>query len=1765
MELEISDIRLQAKKRSKGGKDRETDIRGSKRSITGNSGSTLARQLEPQLNISVSVENLQRHMAKFKNDFLNREYLILELANNITTLEMVVRNGRRIENEFLSPRFESESKMVMQNRVHELQRLNNDLLNELRETNNKLMNARFDKSHPSSPVLEQNRPLKTVLSVLDQREYLKSSDLNLDIEKKRLNDRIQLLTKELEAAKRLQETKVIEAKAENDSKVNFYFKKLTDISHCLNQFIPALETFEDEIVTCDPYNLKLLIDNFDTEKHKLLNLSRDLRIYDQDTVRVARPIILSSIKGHRPSQFSSHAKIKTEFELSDESLSPRIASLSDNEVPLSNYHSERSSRVQLGRVSKHGLKSTNLNDILYINQSKQLQNNERVSELESLLRERNREIEELKRKPITNIYPDLISSIKNIDSEHSIRLNDINNLLATQTDRLRSLTAFIIKLAKNRLKELSKASTLIELEEKLISMKYSMQQKCQNLERENNALKQQIEQLKRHADEDVNLRENEEISTTRTTSKDLLLARNKAIIEELNKNLKKSRTQIRYLEKIVSENCSIKETGPKLSSLKNQLYYLLENYNNSTNEGLIDLDRRLDDAMLQLRRYQDNIAINEYYKKHKQDPMRFFEDIYGNMRNMFEQNNYQILDNIENQYARLEKLTSTVSRLNDAMKKSNEKARRLSIMDRELSQELVKEKKRLRSLDDAIYEKELQSREALQKFYEFVVLMTKSMCQDIANELQRRNQNRLASLIKLINKLKKHLDDKNKTEKELKNENDELRYLLAQKETELENLEHTTNEVDQQSKDIIDDLNKKLSQRDKIIQEMKKQKLEGDLQSKLLKSKSDEEIENLKDKQGDLNKAVDDINRENKKLQGSLEEKTKNIKQLKDKINNLTEQNKKQKDDLNKEMKLSQNLKNDIEELNKEIERLNKILGVNTAELEDLKKELDDKNREVKNIIKNKKEDEEHIAKLEDEKRDNDDIKEENEKQINDLNDQLNELKEKIENNINKINDKDEEINQLKSKINELNNKLKDENSNSKSKDKLIKELSLKYSNLNESLNDKDKDISKLEKLLKDAKKEGEKFKEIGTKLTDQGKSRDKLIEDLKAENTKLSEKLTEEGDDIQEKDKIIDNLHKEYDDKINQLNDQLLEEQEKVKKLQILKVDDETQCDEFTKVVDQKDEEIKEMSKLMNEIKENADEKLNDYNTKFKKEKDELEEDYKQQINELMDEIETFKDKLETKEEEITELRKKTDKVINDLEDENNKAISDLKKIIDDLKKEHDKNIEDLNKKHDKTIEEVKKKSDKNSEDAKKKNDKIIEEQKKKNDKVLDDLKKRNDKTIENLNKTIDDLKKDSNNAVKNLNNELKDSKKELDKAINDLKTKNKNIENLNKEHDKAIEDLRKKNDRIIADLNKEIENLKKENVKVRGNLDKVIEDLKNKNDYANNLNNEIDNLKKENEKAIDDLENTLNNLKNDINGLKKENDDLKNEGSNLNNELLKIHEENKDLNKRLLDNDDALNEKNNEIQDLAKKLENQANKDNKLIEDLKAENTKLSEKLTEEGDDIQEKDKIIDNLHKEYDDKINQLNDQLLEEKEKAKALKIAKIDTSSQCNLLLDELSGKDYEIKRLKDIIKSLTAKLEEKEDEIRQLTLQNEKLGIKLDMEKRKASLIDYEKGERRGSSDSSGSLEDLEKRVKELQDELARQANENNESMKKLIKKSAALELKNTELSKELTGQNREFKQIPSSAEEIDLDEIMLQSENIKRLIINCVETVPLK
>lgn len=454
-----------------------------------------------------------------------------------------------------------------------------------------------------------------------------------------------------------------------------------------------------------------------------------------------------------------------------------------------------------------------------------------------------------------------------------------------------------------------------------------------------------------------------------------------------------------------------------------------------------------------------------------------------------------------------------------------------------------------------------------------------------------------------------------------------------------------------------------------------------------------------------------------------------------------------------------------------------------------------------------------------------------------------------------------------------------------------------------------------------------------------------------------------------------------------------------------------------------------KEFERLNSQIKDNdkfyKNElfKLNEYITKLKENNDILKLDKNKQSQE----INKLKEQINMKNEE-------NQKIIND-------NLKSLKNELDNRKKEYESNLDKL-KNNEWTIGtalQEKDKALKELNNLKEVNNKLLIRIKE----LEDNIQKQLVSITQNL-QIIQDLKTENEN-IKNINLNNDELNKTIDKLINENKLYKDQINQLNELQLMNNKDLELKYNTLKAKLNKEIEDLNKQ-------LTNYIEELK----LCQANSNEINTKKLELEQLKIKLWQTNDDLRKELKECNEKNNKLEVEKQSILKKIYELENINVDL-----DNDkDLLNIEINQLKqkniELENKLSSNSNEENSLINDLNKQTEKLSNELsslniTNENNVNKLKEIIKNNLNTviNLNIKNNKLQLQIKNLLEENKNLLANK-------NILESEIiSNKEFH----NNLLKELTQKYDNNVKELEQIKeiLNNKQLQIQEYIQKNKIS------------------------------------------------------------------------------------------------------------
>ena len=591
-------------------------------------------------------------------------------------------------------------------------------------------------------------------------------------------------------------------------------------------------------------------------------------------------------------------------------------------------------------------------------------------------------------------------------------------------------------------------------------------------------------------------------------------------------------------------------------------------------------------------------------------------------------------------------------------------------------------------------------------------------------------------------------------------------------------LEEDNNENDQQIQEI-----RKIYQieKDKINEEMKRINEEAEKKINLIEKEQNDKLNLIEKEKDDKIAELQDILEELNLTHDDYIKKTeKEILLRNQKIENL--------------QKFINDTKNSINIIKSQQEKY----------LQEMEEEFENEKNEMNERIKSLKKDEE-ITEIEINK-----IKEQNEIMKGNIK-ELKDLYEDIDLNLKNSNQEyDEEINKLKNNLNEIINNINMNNSNY-DKDLLLKSQKLEF--LNNKLSEIKNEIDKYKEIFE------EKIENTKNKITEE--YNDKIInmkknkEDLETQLNKveddynnLSQKLETESENlIKEKENVTEKLN-DLTIKKRQLGDEL-DSQHSTDQTILLKLRSEYKLknDNLSKDNSLLREKLQKLEQNYNKLTTNYDIEKSTWDNKFlfiNQQKESLEKDLEEIKSKYEQKMDNIQKKILEERERLEQIYKKSlqegeqihNTQINQAQETFNKKYEEVNVQNNNLIKENallTKKIEDYENNRNSLINDIDKKL------------KDVSEQEKKLRNQYDNIKKEKAGKIEQLKYQIENEKK--KNKVK---------LEELENKLNEYDGKQNNI-NTNYIKEKAVNEKNKENKLIyIQQLNETLEKLKKENEKL-------------------------------------------------------------------------------------------------------------------------------------------------------------------------------------------------------------------------------------------------------------------------------------------------------------------------------------------------------------
>eukprot|EP00826_Nyctotherus_ovalis_P066894 TRINITY_DN9940_c0_g3_i1.p1 TRINITY_DN9940_c0_g3~~TRINITY_DN9940_c0_g3_i1.p1 ORF type:complete len:986 (+),score=324.99 TRINITY_DN9940_c0_g3_i1:483-3440(+) len=460
---------------------------------------------------------LQESMANFKSEFCSREFLIIEVVDTADEVSLMLRKLSAAE--FSQP--EIDSKASLYKRIQELQRVNSELSAKLR------IDAPLSRNIPK---LERYISLsagqeKSLTDTPNTSLILQETIRVKDTEKEQLSEHIQILTKSLERIRQGHEERLKDLKARYRDKLDNYLNKLSCASSCVNNFLLALEKVEGS-----PYREEQ--ENFEVEKAKLVELSRAMEEFDE-VPRIKR---LTALNVSRNSETTA-GELRPRIEVASLAREATPQQM-DDQRPLTSRPASRSVIVK------------DFNDIIYNKQNSELYLKKRITDLEELVEDKVNEIHDLKRNSVNALKSQMMSLIKGSERKFLAFLDDLNSKVSAKEGKLKDLAGALIRLAR-RAHRKAEETAVQPVAVQPLEIPQSLHRRCQDVESENKALKKKLVEFEELMSENVR------VSSSRITSKDLLLKRSQQVIGELTENLRRSGSQLRVLQKAAVETHAV--------------------------------------------------------------------------------------------------------------------------------------------------------------------------------------------------------------------------------------------------------------------------------------------------------------------------------------------------------------------------------------------------------------------------------------------------------------------------------------------------------------------------------------------------------------------------------------------------------------------------------------------------------------------------------------------------------------------------------------------------------------------------------------------------------------------------------------------------------------------------------------------------------------------------------------------------------------------------------------------------------------------------------------------------------------------------------------------------------------------------------------------------------------------------------------------------------------------------------------------------------
>ena len=1060
-------------------------------------------------------------------------------------------------------------------------------------------------------------------------------------------------------------------------------------------------------------------------------------------------------------------------------------------------------------------------DILY---------NNNISEKEKILEENNANIMELKKEfdemfrkkeimnnnliEINNKIEKINLEKENMHIQNSNESENLNKLIEEKNKEIQNLKNKLTLTEKNCQNKIIEMKKKVDIAEKL-SQESDLEstQINSNYEKEKVLMKQKIiflEKTLKELESNNNNKKNLKTSRTYSTISSEEATSIKQKKEKLENEIKRLNKEIKNLqEKNIELDSQILTKGKKIDNEKLGISEIIETYqkkleeiHDSNSDLAKDINKMKEEAAKQIeliseeyeaqieeilseqKNWEENEKNKEEIKRKELAKLQAEFNVLSQDKELIDKKINKMKDTTENEKMEHDKYIKILEENNkelmdkyENINKENEDIKNIN------KNELIEVKEKNNKKENEISEINNKLKNDLNR----IITENENKVKELRNKV-KNNQNNI--IPKMKQKISDLQNEKENLSQDLEFSGKTQKHKLAELALEYEDLkekiltnnrqqlEEDNNQNDQQIQEI-----RKIYQieKDKINEEMKRINEEAEKKINLIEKEQNDKLNLIEKEKDDKIAELQDILEELNLTHDDYIKKTeKEILLRNQKIENL--------------QKFINDTKNSINIIKSQQEKY----------LQEMEEEFENEKNEMNERIKSLKKDEE-ITEIEINK-----IKEQNEIMKGNIK-ELKDLYEDIDLNLKNSNQEyDEEINKLKNNLNEIINNINMNNSNY-DKDLLLKSQKLEF--LNNKLSEIKNEIDKYKEIFE------EKIENTKNKITEE--YNDKIInmkknkEDLETQLNKveddynnLSQKLETESENlIKEKENVTEKLN-DLTIKKRQLGDEL-DSQHSTDQTILLKLRSEYKLknDNLSKDNSLLREKLQKLEQNYNKLTTNYDIEKSTWDNKFlfiNQQKESLEKDLEEIKSKYEQKMDNIQKKILEERERLEQIYKKSlqegeqihNTQINQAQETFNKKYEEVNVQNNNLIKENallTKKIEDYENNRNSLINDIDKKL------------KDVSEQEKKLRNQYDNIKKEKAGKIEQLKYQIENEKK--KNKVK---------LEELENKLNEYDGKQNNI-NTNYIKEKAVNEKNKENKLIyIQQLNETLEKLKKENEKL-------------------------------------------------------------------------------------------------------------------------------------------------------------------------------------------------------------------------------------------------------------------------------------------------------------------------------------------------------------